>query len=185
MIFETTPIPGLIIIKPKVFGDSRGFFYESFRKDIAREHGIDEDFVQDNFSRSVKGTLRGLHYQIQQAQAKLVCCVRGAVLDVCLDIRKGSPTFGETFSIELSEENRVMLFIPKGLAHGFSVLSEQADFFYKCSDYYLPSAERGVLWNDEALDINWKVDQPILSEKDKHHPKLSEILTKDLPIYNG
>src|SRR5690606_35977588 len=108
-----------------------------------------------------------------------------SVLDVCVDIRKGSPTFGETFSIELSEENRFMLYIPKGLAHGFSVLSEQADFFYKCSDYYLPSAERGVLWNDEALGINWQVETPVLSEKDKLHPRLSEILTKDLPVYNG
>ncbi|TNE74173.1 dTDP-4-keto-6-deoxy-D-glucose epimerase, partial [bacterium] len=114
---------------------------------------------------------------------ELVSCVKGAVLDVCVDIRKGSPTFGETFSIELNDENRFMLFIPKGLAHGFSVLSEQADFFYKCSDYYLPSAERGVLWNDEALGINWKVQQPILSEKDTKHPVLSEILTKDLPVF--
>lgn len=183
MIFEKTPIPGVIVIKPKVFGDSRGFFYESFRKDLALEYGINEDFVQDNFSRSVKNTLRGLHYQIEQPQAKLVSCVKGAVLDVCVDIRKGSPTFGETFSIELNDENRFMLFIPKGLAHGFSVLSEQADFFYKCSDYYLPSAERGVLWNDEALGINWKVQQPILSEKDTKHPVLSEILTKDLPVF--
>jgi len=127
MIFEKTPIPGLIVIKPKLFGDSRGFFYESFRKNLASENGIKEDFVQDNCSRSVKNTLRGLHYQVEQTQAKLVSCTYGAVLDVVVDLRKGSPTFGEHYSVELNHDNHWMMFIPKGLAHGFSVLSDIAD----------------------------------------------------------
>lgn len=183
MTFEKTPIPGLILIKPKLFGDSRGFFYESFRKSLADQNGINEDFVQDNCSRSVKNTLRGLHYQIEQTQAKLVSCTYGAVLDVVVDIRKGSPTFGEHFTVELNHENHWSLFIPKGLAHGFSVLSDLADFMYKCSDYYLPPAERGVLWNDESLRINWRVESPILSEKDTKHPKLKEIKEIDLPKF--
>lgn len=183
MVFERTEIPGLILIKPKLFGDSRGFFFESFRKDLAFEHGIYEDFVQDNCSRSVKNTLRGLHYQLEQMQAKLVTCTLGTVLDVVLDIRKGSPTFGNHFTVELSDENHFQLFIPKGLAHGFSVLSDIADFSYKCSDYYLPSAEKGILWNDSDLGIDWKVERPILSEKDKKHPKLSQTSNSDLPQY--
>lgn len=181
MVFERTEIPGLIVIKPKLFGDSRGFFFESFRKDLANEYGINEDFVQDNCSRSVKNTLRGLHYQLEQMQAKLVTCTRGTVLDVVLDIRKSSPTFGKHFTIELSDENHYQLFIPKGLAHGFSVLSDVADFSYKCSDYYLPSAEKGIFWNDSDLGINWKVEHPILSEKDKKHPKLTQTSNLDLP----
>lgn len=184
MQFEATHIPGVVLIKPKLFGDSRGFFYESFRKDKAIENGITVDFVQDNCSRSVRNTLRGLHYQIEQPQAKLVTCTYGKVLDVVVDVRKGSPTFGSHYSVELSDENHWMLFIPKGLAHGFSVLSDVADFSYKCSDYYLPRAERGVLWNDEALGIQWKVEFPILSEKDTKHPKLNDIKPLDLPIYH-
>jgi len=183
MIFEKTPIPGLIVIKPKLFGDSRGFFYESFRKNLASENGIKEDFVQDNCSRSVKNTLRGLHYQVEQTQAKLVSCTYGAVLDVVVDLRKGSPTFGEHYSVELNHDNHWMMFIPKGLAHGFSVLSDIADFMYKCSDYYLPRGERGVLWNDEQFGIDWKVETPILSEKDTKHPRLTEINENDLPVF--
>ena len=183
MVFEKTEIPGLIVIKPKLFGDSRGFFFESFRKDLAIANGIVVDFVQDNCSRSVKNTLRGLHYQLEQAQDKLVTCTRGTVLDVVVDVRKGSPTFGKHYTIELSDENHVQLFIPKGLAHGFSVLSELADFSYKCSNYYLPSAERGVFWNDAELGIDWKVSEPILSEKDQNHLPLSKVSSNDLPTY--
>lgn len=185
MQFEKTPLLGLIVIKPKIYGDNRGFFFESFRKDLAEEHGIFENFLQDNYSRSVKNTLRGLHYQIKQTQAKLVTCTFGAVLDVVVDIRKGSPTFGQHFTIELNHENRWSMFVPKGFAHGFLVLSDIAEFSYKCSDYYLPSADRGVLWNDAELGIDWQVKHPILSEKDTKHPKLSEILTDDLPEYHG
>ncbi|MDM0028671.1 dTDP-4-dehydrorhamnose 3,5-epimerase [Variovorax saccharolyticus] len=151
-----TAIPDVLVIEPRVFGDARGFFFESFNQkafDEAVGHHV--DFVQDNHSRSVKGVLRGLHYQIQQPQGKLVRVVRGAVLDVAVDIRRKSPTFGKWVSQELSEENHKQLWVPAGFAHGFLVLSESADFLYKTTDYYAPANERCIAWNDPAIAIGW------------------------------
>lgn len=166
----TTPIPDLLIIEPKVFGDNRGFFYESFNaKRFAELTSIHTPFVQDNHSRSVKGVLRGLHYQIMQPQGKLVRAVVGEVLDVVVDIRKSSPTFGKTFTTVLNAENKFMLWIPPGFAHGFSVLSDSADFLYKTTTYWAPEHERTILWNDPALGIDWQLDgaTPLLAAKDR------------------
>jgi dTDP-4-dehydrorhamnose 3,5-epimerase len=165
-----TAIPDVLVIEPKVFGDARGFFFESFNQkafDEAVGHRV--DFVQDNHSRSVKGVLRGLHYQIQQPQGKLVRVVRGAVLDVAVDIRRKSPTFGKWVSQELSEENHKQLWVPAGFAHGFLVLSDTADFLYKTTDYYAPANERCIAWNDSALAIAWPDIQSgfVLSAKDQ------------------
>jgi dTDP-4-dehydrorhamnose 3,5-epimerase len=171
-----TSILGLLIIEPKVFGDDRGFFYESFnRKKFSELIGHEVDFVQDNHSRSVKNVLRGLHYQILHPQGKLVRVTQGAVLDVVVDIRKSSPTFGWHLAVELSAENKQMLWIPEGFAHGFSVLSDTAEFQYKTTDYWFPEHERCLLWNDEALAIDWKLGAPpALSAKDASGNKLSE-----------
>jgi dTDP-4-dehydrorhamnose 3,5-epimerase len=176
-------IPGTWIIKPKIWGDSRGFFLESYRASWLESVGVTVSFVQDNLSRSKKGTLRGLHFQLDKPQAKLVTVLRGEVIDVMVDVRRGSPTFGEHRSVILSEENRWQLFIPAGFAHGFAVLSEIADFYYKCSEYYSPASERGIAWNDPDLNINWMVDDPLLSEKDTRHPYLKNADLNDLPIY--
>lgn len=175
-----TDIKDLKLIQPKVFGDERGFFLETYRKQVFDELGLDIDFVQDNMSKSVKGTLRGLHYQIENTQDKLITCLNGKVLDVAVDLRQSSPTFGKHHSVILSEENKHTFFVPKGFAHGFSVLSEEALVYYKCSDYYNQSAERGLYWNDPSLEINWEVSNPFLSEKDKIHPRLEEIKKEDL-----
>ncbi|QFZ81799.1 dTDP-4-dehydrorhamnose 3,5-epimerase [Variovorax paradoxus] len=164
-----TEIPDVLIIEPKVFGDARGFFYESFNQRAFEEAvGSKVDFVQDNHSRSSKGVLRGLHYQVQQAQGKLVRAVRGAVFDVAVDIRKSSATFGKWVGVELSEDNHRQLWVPPGFAHGFLVLSDSADFLYKTTNYYAPAHERCILWNDASLDIAWPdVGQaPALSAKD-------------------
>ncbi|HCI53965.1 MAG TPA: dTDP-4-dehydrorhamnose 3,5-epimerase [Gallionella sp.] len=163
-----TSIPDLLIIEPKVFGDDRGFFYESFnRQKFAELTGCDADFVQDNHSRSVKGVLRGLHYQIQHPQAKLVRVVQGAVLDVAVDIRKNSPTFGQHVALELSAENKRMFWIPEGFAHGFVVISDTAEFLYKTTDYWYPEFERSIVWNDPELAIDWQLQAPpALSAKD-------------------
>ena len=163
-----TNIPDVLIIEPKVFGDSRGFFFESFnRRKFAEVTGRDVEFVQDNHSKSTFGVLRGLHYQIQHPQGKLVRVVRGTVLDVAVDIRRSSPTFGKHTAIELSEENQRMLWIPEGFAHGFSVLSDSAEFLYKTTDYYFQEHERSILWNDPALGIDWGlVSNPIVSVRD-------------------
>ena len=157
MQVTATSIPEVLILEPKVFGDERGFFYESFNQhDFTRLTGLSEIvFVQDNHSRSAKGVLRGLHYQIQQPQGKLVRVVRGAVFDVAVDIRKSSLTFGQWVGVELSEENQRQLWVPAGFAHGFLVLSESAEFLYKTSDYYAPTFERRIAWNDEILGISW------------------------------
>jgi dTDP-4-dehydrorhamnose 3,5-epimerase len=167
-IIETT-IPDLLIIEPKVYGDDRGFFYESFnRKKFAAQIGRDVNFVQDNHSRSVKGVLRGLHYQIQHPQAKLVRVVQGSVLDVAVDIRKSSPTFGKHVALELSAENKRMFWMPEGFAHGFVVLSETAEFLYKTTDYWLPAHERSIAWNDPMLAVDWHLQvAPAISNKDK------------------
>jgi dTDP-4-dehydrorhamnose 3,5-epimerase len=171
-----TSILGLLIIEPKVFGDDRGFFYESFnRKKFSELIGHEVDFVQDNHSRSVKNVLRGLHYQILHPQGKLVRVTQGAVLDVVVDIRKSSPTFGRHLAVELSAENKQMLWIPAGFAHGFSVTSDTAEFLYKTTDYWFPEHERCLLWNDAALEIDWKSGaSPALSAKDVLGKKLSE-----------
>ena len=163
-----TAIPEVLIIEPKVFGDARGFFYESFNQKAFNEAtGLDVNFVQDNHSRSAKGVLRGLHYQVEQSQGKLVRVVRGAVFDVAVDIRKGSPIFGKWVGMELSEDNRKQLWIPVGFAHGFLVTSESAEFLYKTTDYYAPEYERSISWNDPTIGIQWPLDtEPLRSAKD-------------------
>ena len=164
-----TAIPEVVIIEPKVFGDARGFFFESFNQKAFNDAtGTNHQFVQDNHSRSAQGVLRGLHYQIQQPQGKLVRVVRGAVIDVAVDIRKSSPTFGQWVAEELSEDNHRQLWVPPGFAHGFVVLSEMAEFLYKTTDYYAPAFERCIAWDDPTLAIDWKLSgrQPLLSAKD-------------------
>ena len=173
-----TEIQGVYIIEPKVFGDSRGYFFESYsRREFEAKVGPVE-FVQDNESKSCYGVVRGLHFQKPpHAQAKLVRVVKGKVLDVAVDLRKDSPTYGRHVSVELSEHNHRQVFIPKGFAHGFSVLSEEAVFQYKCDDYYAPETECAIAWNDPELNIDWRIpaDRVILSEKDKRHPELKDL----------
>lgn len=180
-----TEIEDVVFIEPKIFGDIRGFFTETYRKSWFDEAGVPSVFVQDNLSRSKKGTLRGLHYQFRNPQAKLVMVTRGEVLDVAVDIRKGSPTFGKHVKSVLSDANKRMIFIPEGFAHGFVVLSDEADFQYKCSDYYDPSSERSVFWNDPAIGIDWGMESPILSEKDKSARLLKDVPDDELPVYKG
>ena len=171
-----TPIEGLLIIEPQVFNDARGYFVETYNEQRYRDAGIDARFVQDNQSCSSYGVVRGLHFQRPPfTQAKLVCCTRGRVLDVAVDLRKDSPTFGQWFSVELSEENHRQFYIPRGFAHGFSVLSETAIFTYKCDNLYHPEADGGLLLTDPALHIDWQIpeDRMILSDKDKKHPTLA------------
>ena len=169
MKIHETELSGLVVFEPKVFGDSRGFFLESFQKERYRDAGLKLDFVQDNFSRSCHGTLRGLHYQLRKPQGKLVQVVRGTVFDVAVDLRKGSSTFGRWYGVELSEENHRQMYVPPGFAHGFCVTSaEGADFFYKCTDYYDPTDERTLQWNDPTVGIQWPdIGEPILSAKDQ------------------
>ena len=171
-----TAISDVLIIEPKVFGDDRGFFYESFnRQKFTELTGRNVDFVQDNHSRSIKGVLRGLHYQIQQPQAKLVRVVQGAVLDVAVDIRKNSPTFGQHVAAELSAENKRMFWIPEGFAHGFVVLSDTAEFLYKTTDYWMPEFERCIRWDDPEIGIDWPMsDAPLVSGKDKAGSKFAD-----------
>jgi dTDP-4-dehydrorhamnose 3,5-epimerase len=175
-----TPLEGVLVLEPKVFGDARGFFYESFNaRDFEQATGLKETFVQDNHSKSAKGVLRGLHYQAHNAQGKLVRVTQGAVFDVAVDIRKGSPTFGQWFGLELSAENKKQLWIPAGLAHGFLVTSESAEFLYKTTDYYHPEFERSVLWSDPAMGIEWPLHLidvvPLLASKDANAPLLESI----------
>lgn len=171
-----TAIPDLLIIEPRVFGDERGFFFESFnRKQFAEMVGYDVNFVQDNHSRSVKNVLRGLHYQIRHAQGKLVRVVQGAVLDVAVDIRKSSPTFGKHVALELSADNKRMFWVPPGFAHGFVVISDTAEFLYKTTDYWFPEHERCIRWDDPALAIDWQLQGvPALSGKDAQGKLLAE-----------
>jgi dTDP-4-dehydrorhamnose 3,5-epimerase len=178
---ESTQLPGVLRIEPTVFGDARGFFVETFQSDRYSAAGISGPFVQDNLSRSAQGTLRGLHFQEPKAQGKLVQVVRGAVWDVAVDVRRESPSFGKWVGIELTEENRLQLWIPPGFAHGFCVLSESADFFYKCTELYAPEYERTVRWNDPALGILWPISEPRLSSKDATAPSLAEAPV--LPTY--
>jgi len=177
-----TAIPGLLILEPKVFGDARGFFMESFNaKAFQSATGLDVSFVQDNHSRSGKGVLRGLHYQIEQAQGKLVRVTRGSVFDVAVDLRKSSPTFGQWAGVELSEENNRQFWIPPGFAHGFLVTSDSADFLYKTTDYYAPQFERSLLWNDPTVGVEWPLHllpgEPLLSAKDVAGKVLAECET--------
>jgi dTDP-4-dehydrorhamnose 3,5-epimerase len=169
-------IDGLVVITPKVFSDERGYFFESFRKNLLLEEKINADFVQSNISKSKKNTVRGLHYQVGDfAQGKLCQVISGKVLDVALDIRFNSPTFGKYFSLELSEENHKMMWIPPGFAHGFSVLSDEAIFLYKCTAYYNKESERSILYNDPKLKIDWKVNDPVVSRKDLQAKQFNEI----------
>lgn len=176
MEFLKTEFDGLIIIKPKVFSDHRGYFLESFKENLIRANGINYNFVQSNISKSKKGTIRGLHYQIgEMAQGKLCQVIYGEVLDVAVDIRFGSPTFGKYFSQILSEENHTQIWIPPGFAHGFSVLSDEAIFYYKCTNYYSKENERSIRFDDPELNINWGVENPIVSEKDFHSKFFNQI----------
>ena len=171
-----TKLKDCVIIEPKVFGDERGFFLETFQADrYADLVGISLSFVQDNHSRSSRGVLRGLHFQKTKPQGKLVRVVRGEVYDVALDIRSGSPTYGQWEAVILSEENKTQFWVPPGFAHGFLVLSDTADFEYKCTDYYDSSDEGSVLWNDPDLNVPWPIDNPLLSEKDANAPKLADL----------
>ena len=178
-----TQLPGVLIVKPQVHEDPRGFFMETYRQNVLAGAGIDDQFVQDNHSRSSRGVLRGLHYQLPSPQAKLCRVVQGEVLDIAVDIRVGSPNFGRWVSVLLSAENHLQLYIPEGFAHGFVVQSETADFLYKCSDYYNASGDRGVLWNDPDIGIDWETPSPILSEKDRGYLPLSQIMRDQLPRY--
>ena len=175
MKVNKAPLDGVFIIEPKVFKDARGIFYEVYSAKKYEEHGIPAHFVQDNHSVSEKGVLRGLHYQINPGQAKLVRVTRGEVFDVVLDIRKESPTYGKWWSLHLSEINKLQLYVPEGFAHGFCVLSESVEFLYKCSNYYSPEDERGIMWNDPDLAIEWPIENPIISEKDNVYPRFNEI----------
>ena len=172
-----TEIEGVLILEPKVFGDARGYFFESWNQEVYEKNGIKVNFVQDNESKSRFGVLRGLHFQAPPyTQAKLVRVIQGGVLDVAVDIRRGSPTFGKHVAVELSGENKRQLFVPRGFAHGFAVLTDEVLFAYKCDNRYMPSHERGIAWNDPALGINWRVDAEsfILSEKDAKNPFLAD-----------
>jgi dTDP-4-dehydrorhamnose 3,5-epimerase len=175
MKVSKSPIDGLIIIEPKVFRDSRGLFYEVYSESRYKEHGVSARFVQDNHSVSEKGVLRGLHYQVNPGQDKLVRVVRGEVFDVAVDIRKGSSTYGKWWGLSLSEANNLQLYIPVGFAHGFCVLSDSAEVLYKCSDYYSPQNERGIIWNDPDLAIDWPIENPTLSEKDIEYPNFAAL----------
>lgn len=184
LICESTTIPGVLLFAPKVFGDERGFFLQMWQQKLYAEKGLEVAFLQDNLSRSRRDTIRGLHYQLKKPQGKLVSVLRGAVLDVAVDIRKGSPTFGRHVAVELSEDNRRQLYIPAGFAHGFRVLSESADFFYKCTDFYAPGDEYGVLWSDPEIGINWgEMASPVISPKDREMKPLAEVPLEHLPEY--
>lgn len=161
-----TTLPQVKIIEPKVFGDDRGFFMETFHAAMFRELGLPDEFVQDNHSFSRKGVVRGLHYQLEQPQGKIVRCTRGRILDVAVDIRRGSPTFGKWTGVELSEENKLMLWIPPRFAHGFSVLSDEADVLYKCTTLWHQPSDRSIVWNDPDLAIDWRIETPSISPKD-------------------
>jgi dTDP-4-dehydrorhamnose 3,5-epimerase len=175
MKITPTAIPDVCIVEPVVFGDERGFFFESFNRRALAQAGLDRDFVQDNHSRSRRGVLRGLHYQIPQAQGKLVRVLAGEIFDVAVDLRRSSPFFGRSIGVSLTAENKHMLWVPEGFAHGFLVLSEFAEVFYKTTSYYAPKCERSLLWNDPGLAIAWpECGEPILSEKDRQGLRLSQ-----------
>ncbi len=177
MPFEFSPleIPGLVLVKPRVFDDGRGFFLELYKYSEFERAGIREHLVQDNYSQSTKGVLRGLHYQKEpSAQGKLVMCLRGVIFDVAVDIRKGSPHYGKWIGVQLSGENKNLLYIPAGFAHGFQVVSDTAEVLYKCTGEYSPAHDRGVIWNDADIGVAWPLNNPLLSGKDKVHPLLKD-----------
>jgi len=180
-----TSLPGVKIVEPDVFADKRGFFFESYHKKKFADLGITCGFVQDNHSKSSKGILRGFHYQLKHPQAKLCRVVSGEVMDVAVDIRLGSPSFGKWVSDTLSAENKRQLFIPRGFAHGFLVLSETAEVVYKCDEFYHKEDEYGIAWNDPDVGIEWEVEKPFLSDKDMKNPFLSKIPPENLPRYIG
>lgn len=179
MEITKTKLEGVVIIEPAVFGDKRGFFMESWSKRAFAEAGLDYEFVQDNHSAStVKGTLRGIHFQRgDKAQAKLVRCTKGAVLDVAVDLRPGSPTYKQWVSVELSEENKRQLLIPRGFGHGFLTLTDEVEFMYKADNFYAPEADGGIRWNDPELAVDWGIEEPILSDKDSKSPWLKDAVT--------
>ena len=178
-----TEHPDVLLVEANVFNDERGFFMESFHASRFSQENLPEKFVQDNHSRSSYGVLRGLHYQLKHPQGKLIRVVTGRVLDVALDIRKGSPRFGQWVGVELSEDNHHQLYVPPGFAHGFCVLSERVDFLYKCTDYYAPGDEYGIAWNDPDLAIAWPDMEYVLSDKDQDFPTLSD--SRNLPVYKA
>jgi len=178
-----TSLPGVFELRPKIFGDARGFFMETYHRTKFADLGIKDTFVQDNHSCSAKGILRGLHYQLHHPQAKLCRVVEGEALDLVVDIRVGSPQFGKWTSVLLSATTQNQLYVPAGFAHGFLALTNAVQFLYKCSDFYDPGDERGILWNDPDLSINWGINSPIISEKDSKNPRLGEVPLQDLPGY--
>lgn len=172
------PLKGLKVIQPNVYEDARGYFYESFNQNAFKDLGIKENFVQDNQSLSNRGVLRGLHYQKPpMAQGKLVRVVKGSVLDVVVDLRKDSSTYGQHYCLELTEQNKLLLYVPEGFAHGFVVLQDQTIFSYKCTNFYSPEHEEGIMWNDADLNINWKIESPLLSAKDEKNLKFKDFVT--------
>ena len=173
-----TPLPGVVRIEPRAFGDTRGFFLETFQEARFRQGGLPASFVQDNHSRSVRGTLRGLHFQSPQPQGKLIFAIRGEIWDVAVDVRQDSPTYGQWYGVTLSESNHWQLYVPAGFAHGFCVVSEIADIVYKCTDYYAPQFEQTILWNDPDLNIPWPVTNPILSAKDQRGQRLQDLRSR-------
>ncbi|MDJ0723213.1 MAG: dTDP-4-dehydrorhamnose 3,5-epimerase [Desulfobacterales bacterium] len=175
MEIQATPIDGVWVLTPRVFSDPRGFFMETFQRERFAAAGLPSDFVQDNLSFSSRNTLRGLHFQTPRAQAKHVQVIQGEIFDVAVDIRLGSPTFGQWFGIKLSSANNQQMLIAAGLAHGFCVTSETAHVLYKCTDFYAPEAEGGVLWSDPDIGIDWPVENPLLSEKDRQYPRLKAL----------
>ena len=178
-------LPGVMLIEPAVFEDDRGFFMETYHMSKYGEAGLDQQFVQENHSHSRRYTLRGLHYQLKHPQGKLVYVIAGEILDIAVDIRRGSPTFGQWTGTLLSEKNRHQLFVPEGFAHGFCVLSENADVMYKCTDLYTPGDEYGILWSDPTIDIVWPIENPILSKKDARNPVLNDVPEGHLPLYEA
>ena len=183
MKLVSTALSGCMVIEPAVFGDSRGFFYETWNAERFREHGLPSQFVQSNVSRSMKGVLRGLHYQWPRPQGKLVSVLEGEVFDVAVDIRRGSPTFGKWAAVVLSAENRRQFWIPAGFAHGFAVLSDTALFNYLCTDVYVKEADAGIRWNDAEIAVDWPLSAPLLSAKDEQAPFLKNIPENRLPVY--
>jgi dTDP-4-dehydrorhamnose 3,5-epimerase len=178
-----TKLPGVLIIEPRIFNDTRGYFFETYEMQRYQQHGIPAVFLQDNLSCSVKNVIRGLHYQLEHPQGKLVSVALGTVLDVIVDIRTGSPTFGESVSIELSDMNHKQVYVPPGYAHGYCAMTENVVFLYKCTDYYYPKSEYGIAWNDPDLAIQWPVSQPILSGKDTVFPNLKDVPLLQLPRF--
>ena len=185
MNFKETKIQGVLILEPDVFKDKRGYFLETWNKERYEKNGIPYSFVQDNISFSKKGILRGLHFQYPQPQGKLIQVLSGKVIDIAADIRIGSPTYGKWHSEILSDTNHKQMFVPSGFAHGYCVMSESAIFSYKCTDFYNPATEHGIIWNDPDLNIDWQIEEPVLSPKDAKYPRLKDLSPDELPRFKG